>query len=263
MDVRGRRVLAIGAHPDDVEIMCAGTVLCLRDLGCQVHVASLTLGDCGSSEHAPEEIRKIRWREAEAACARIGATYHTGGFDDFSIFLDDTASRRVAALLRESDPFIVITHPPRDYLLDHEHTSVLVRNACFTAPAPNYDTRHFGNRPAIARIPYLYYAHPVGGSDIFGQPVQPQFYVDVSAMFQQKLDMLACHESQRAWLRAHHGIDEYLEIVNRWSEELGRRASVIASRSVLHAEAYQQHRGHPYPEDNVLATLLGARVIPE
>jgi LmbE family N-acetylglucosaminyl deacetylase len=263
MDVRGKRVLAIGAHPDDVEIMCAGTVLCLRDLGCEIHVVSLTLGDCGSREHGPEQMRAIRRREAEAACARIGASYQTGGFDDFSIFVDDTANRRVAAILRETDPFLVFTHPPHDYLLDHEHTSVLVRNACFTAPAPNYDTSRYGHWPATTRIPYLYYANPVGGVDVSGHPVRPQFYVDVSATFQQKIDMLACHESQRAWLRAHHGIDEYLDVVQRWSEELGRRASAIGTRPVDHAEAYQQHRSHPYPDDNILAALFGERVIPE
>ncbi len=261
MDVRGKRVLAVGAHPDDVEIMCAGTLLGLRALGCEIHVVSLTLGDCGSADHLPGEIRSIRRREATAACARIGAVYHSWGFDDFSIFVDDTASRRVAALLRSVDPLIVITHPPHDYLLDHENTSILVRNACFTAPTPNYDTSRFGRARAIARIPYLFYAHPVGGTDIFGRQVRPQFYVDIGHFFTEKIDMLACHESQRAWLRAHHGVDEYLEAVERWSGELGRRASTIAETPVRHAEAYRQHRGHPYPEDNILSVLLGDHVI--
>lgn len=75
-----RRILAVGAHPDDVEIMCSGTLLMLRQLGWEIHVASLTLGDCGSFEYSNEEVRRIRQREAQRACESLGATYqHTWG----------------------------------------------------------------------------------------------------------------------------------------------------------------------------------------
>src|ERR1019366_10191522 len=135
-----KRVLAVGAHPDDIEIFCAGTLLLLREHGYELHIATLTLGDCGSKTLSPDQIRCIRRNEAETACGKAGATYHYVGFHDFDIYNTDHGNRLVTGLLREVDPAIVFTHPPQDYLTDHETTSLLVRNACFYAAAPNYDT---------------------------------------------------------------------------------------------------------------------------
>jgi len=254
------RVLAIGAHPDDVEIMCSGTLFALHQLGHEIHVASLTSGDCGSVELSTEEIRSIRHREAVRACGVLGATYHHAGFDDLCIFNDDYSNRRVTALVRKVDPSIVITHSPNDYMSDHEMTSLLVRNASFYAPIPNYETR---NSSHTSDIPHLYYAPPMEGIDIFGKKVTPQFYVDISALMDQKLEMLACHESQRNWLRAHHGVDEYIESVRRFNNSLGQRASIVAGCEIKYAEAFRQHRGHAYPGDNTIATYLRGSVVIE
>src|ERR1043165_5505651 len=128
MEWANKKVLAVGAHPDDVEIMCSGTLFALRQLGHEVHVASLTLGDCGSVELSAEETRRVRHHEAIEACAVLGATYHHAGFYDRCIFNDDDSNRRVTALVREVDPGMVITHSPNDYMSDHEITSALVRN---------------------------------------------------------------------------------------------------------------------------------------
>ena len=253
------KVLAIGAHPDDVEIMCAGTLFALSKLGHEINVASLTLGDCGSREHSRDETRSIRHREAVKASELLHATYHQAGFDDLCIFNDDRSNRRVTELLREIDPSLVITHSPNDYMSDHETTSLLVRNASFNAPIPNYETK----TAPTAKIPYLYYAPPLGGVDVFGKAVIQQFYVDISDVMDQKLEMLACHESQRDWLRAHHGMDEYLESARRFNNLLGQRASTIAEREIAYAEAFRQHCGHAYPADNLIATHLPERVVIE
>ena len=141
------------------------------------------------------------------------------------------------------NPALVITHPPSDYLSDHETTSLLVRNACFYAPARNYDTSRFCDAPCSDGIPHLYYAHPLEGIDLYGQPVRPGIYCDISAAIGSKLEMLAKHESQREWLRKHHGMDEYLDAIRRWNAVLGERASAVASRAIAHAEAFRQHRG--------------------
>lgn len=256
-----RRVLAVGAHPDDVEIMCSGTLLALGAVGWEIHVATLTLGDCGSMSLPPQEIRRVRRAEAERACAFIGAHYHYLGFSDFCIYDDDPANRRMTACLREVDPVLVITHPPHDYMSDHETTSRLARNACFYAPTPNYHTSVLTQAARTTAIPFLYYAHPLEGLDIYGREAEPQFFVDIGDVFERKLEMLAHHASQRDWLRAHHGIDEYLEAVRRWNSLLARRAAGFAGRSVAQAEAFVQHRGHAYPRENILSDLLGGRVI--
>jgi len=261
LDTTGR-VLAVGAHPDDVEIMCSGTLFLLAGEGLEIHVATLTLGDCGTADRGPDEIRAIRRREAEEACAVLGAAYHALGFSDLMIYDTDEANRRVTALLREVGPRLVLTHSPQDYLADHETTSRLVRNACFYAPVPNYDTRAYSSAARSLAIPHLYYAHPMEGVDLFGDPIRPHLYVDIGSRVESKAEMLAKHASQREWLRAHHGIDEYVESMRRWGAELGEAASRAAGRPVASAEAFRQHRGHAYPREDALGALLGAAAIP-
>lgn len=256
-------MLAVGAHPDDVEILCAGVVLLLIRAGFEAHVATLTLGDCGSATRTPAEISAIRRKEAERACRLIGATYHYAGFRDLGIFNDDPSNRRITALVRDVNPTVVITHPPADYMADHEATSVLVRNACFAAPAVNYDTSRFTPVRRSAGIPHLYYTHPLEGIDLYGRAVLPGIYCDISDVLETKLNMLAAHESQREWLREHHGMDDYLDSVRRWTAALGAQASAAAGRPIEHAEAFRQHRGHAYPQDDLLRSVLGDRIIAE
>jgi LmbE family N-acetylglucosaminyl deacetylase len=254
-------VLAVGAHPDDVEIMCAGTLAILGGLGAEIHVATLTGGDGGSATLAPDQIRAVRLTEAEKACRLLGADYHFLGFDDFGIFLDDRSNRRVTGLVRDVDPNIVFTHPPQDYLTDHEITSRLVRNACFYGPVSNYDVSDFTARKRSSRIPHLFYAQPLEGIDLFGNRYTPHFYVNITSEFDLKEQMLACHSSQREWLRSHHGLDEYLDSMRRWCEQLGQEASELSGLPVRYAEAFRQHRGHAYPAENILRELLGQKVV--
>lgn len=256
MDMESPAVLAVGAHPDDVEISCAGTLKLLRDIGYRVHIATMTLGDCGSAVHSAQEIREIRHREARAAAAMLPATYHFVGSRDFQIFHDDSHNRRVTALVRAVSPILVLTHRPQDYITDHEVTSVLVRNACFSAPARNYDTSALGEAPATPTIPHLYYWDAMEGVDIFGRSAPVQMLVDVSEQMEFKSAMLACHQSQREWLRQHHGMDEYIESMRAWGAARGKMATRLANRAVRFAEAFQQHLGHAYPRTNLLAEVL-------
>lgn len=253
---QSRVALAFGAHPDDVEISCAGTLKALRDAGFEIHVATMTLGDCGSKEMPPDEVRRVRRAEAENACRILGATYHYAGSQDFCVFFDDAHNRRVTALVREVAPQIVFTHAPADYLLDHDNTSALVRNACFVAAAPNYDCSPYGKAPAIPAIPHLYYWDVMEGMDVFGKPVEPAFYVNISREIELKSEMLGAHRSQREWLRAQHGMDEYVEQMRAWGAWRGRDTGQFEF-----AECFRQHLGHAYPRNNVLAEVLSERVM--
>ena len=95
VDVKGKRVLAVGAHPDDVELLCSGTLLLLKEIGCELCVATMSLGDCGSIEHPGSEMRLIRRREAEKSCRLLSASYHYVGFSDFGLFNNDEGNRRI------------------------------------------------------------------------------------------------------------------------------------------------------------------------
>lgn len=260
MDFGNKRVLAIGAHPDDVEFMCSGTMQLLKETGMELHLATLTGGDLGTEDRTREEIREIRLNEARRSAQEMGAEYYFLGFDDFEIFYTSEAHQKVTALLRDVDPGIVLTHPPADYMADHEITSRLVRSACFSAPVPAFNLEGLTESGPTGRIPFLYYAQPMEGIDIYGIDVPPGIYVDISEVISRKELYLACHQSQREWLRKHHGIDEYLDSMRRWGRELGRRASSHFGRAVEYAEAFRQHRGHAYPAENLLATLLGDQV---
>ena len=254
-------VLAVGAHPDDVEINCSGTLKQLQQLGIRIEIATMTLGDCGSASLTREAIAKQRRQEAENACALLGARYHWCGANDLSIFNDDHHNRLVTALLRETVPDIVFTHSPSDYLVDHETTSTLVRNACFYASVKNYDTSRQTSAGETASGPHLFYFDAMEGVDIFGKAVVPEFYVDVSEQMDFKVEMLAQHVSQREWLRAQHGIDNYLNTMRAWAALRGQQAATVSGRSLAGAEAFRQHRGHAYPHSNAVGQLLSSRVI--
>ena len=245
------RVLAIHAHPDDVEFQCAATLALLRRAGHHVTIATMSPGDCGSAEHDNESIAAIRRAEAAAAAALIGAEYVCLEFRDLSIVNDLDARRRVVECLRRNRAEIVLTAPPADYLSDHEITSVLVRDACFAAPIANYKTCQWEPAPPLPTIPTLYFVDPIGGVDRDLRAVAPDFYVDVSSVFETKAAMLACHSSQRNWLLKQHGIDEYLHLQR---DHGARRGAEIG---VAYAEGFRQYRGHPYPTENRLISLLG------
>jgi LmbE family N-acetylglucosaminyl deacetylase len=141
----------------------------------------------------------------------------------------------------------VFTHAPKDYMMDHEMVSLLARGASFVYAAPNASGLPL---PPAARVPYLYYCDPVEAKDPLGNVVEPTTVVDITQQLQRKAEMLARHASQREWLRAHHGTDEYLDAMRRHAESRGSEAGVAA------AEAFVQHRGHAYPADDLLVELF-------
>ena len=246
-----KRVLAIHAHPDDVEFQCAGTLALLKRAGCSITIATMTPGDCGSAELGSEAISEVRRSEAKAAADLLGAEYFCLEFRDLNIFNDDESRRRVTEALRRARPNLILTAPPVDYHCDHEATSMLVRDACFSASCPNYATRQWEPAPAIDWIPHLYYVDPLEGNDRDGRPIPAGIHVDVSEVFDLKRKMLACHASQRDWLLRQHGMDEYLESQAKWGAKRG------AEIGVAKAEGFRQYLGHPYPHDDLLLQWLG------
>jgi LmbE family N-acetylglucosaminyl deacetylase len=251
-----KTILAIHAHPDDVEILAAGTLAQLSAAGHRVAIVSMTPGDCGSRDRAAEQTAAIRRKEAAAAAGRIGATYRCAEFRDLAIFNDNASRRRVTEVLREVRPDVVVTASPVDYMCDHEATSALVRDACFGAPAPNYATSAVSPAQALSAVPHLYFMDPIGGVDRENRPVIADFYVDIEPQFETKRAMLSEHASQREWLLAQHGIDDYLLAMESWTREAGRRAGVVF------AEGFRHYKGHPYPATPLLEDLLGEAIRP-
>ncbi|MCC7342810.1 MAG: PIG-L family deacetylase [Bryobacterales bacterium] len=243
-------IVAIHAHPDDIEFLAAGTLAGISRGGGRVILASMTAGDCGTVSQDPNEISQIRVREAANSAALVGARYYCLGFKDMAIFSDDASRRRITEFLRAVRPTIVVTSSPEDYMADHEATAVLVRDACFAAALPNYETRHQTPATPLPEIPALYFMDPIGGVDRNQTPVIPDFIVDIEENFDLKIAMLMEHKSQKEWLRVRHGIENYVSIMQKWTRERGALAGIRIG------EGFRQYRGHPYPQDERFQGLV-------
>ncbi len=240
-------ILAIHAHPDDVEFLCAGTLALLKEKGHEIAIATISNGDKGSLETSNEETARIRKGEAKHAADVIGATYGCVDFNDYEIFDDDASRRRVTEFIRGVNPDVIITAPPQDYHADHEACSHLVRHAAFIVGAPNYQT---GNAPVMKAVPTLYYTDPAEGKNIFGNVIRPDFCVNVSSVIETKKTMLEKHASQREWLRAYHGMDHYIHSMLEWNQTRGQEYGFE------YGEGFRMHKGHGYPQKPVLETAL-------
>jgi LmbE family N-acetylglucosaminyl deacetylase len=213
-------VLAVFAHPDDIEFRAAGTLLLLRDRGWEIHYCNLSRGDLGSSVLPRRTTARTRALEAKAACRSLGATWHPPIANDLGIFYTDLNLRRVAALIREVEPGIVLTHPPVDYMEDHTETCRIVVTAAFARGMPNYRTRP-ARRPTLQPMT-LYHSLPHGLQDPLRRPVRPEFYVDTTSVQGRKRDALACHASQKEWLDVSQGMESYLLSLDEGDATVGR-----------------------------------------
>jgi LmbE family N-acetylglucosaminyl deacetylase len=246
-----KTALGIFSHPDDAEMMCAGTLSLLRKAGWEVHIATMAPGDKGTAEYTREEISRIRKAEAARAAEVIGASYHCLELEDVYILYDRDAINRTTGLIRMLKPSLVFTASPNDYMVDHELTSMIVQTSCFASGIKNMEVSISPYEP----VPFLYYCDPMEGKDIFGKAVIPSMYVDISSEIEIKEKMLARHESQRNWLLTHHKVDEYILAMKRFSKERG------FDIGAEYAEGFRQHLGHGFPQDNVLKTILGGLVL--
>ena len=193
------RVLAIGAHPDDIEIACSGTLAKCVKRGDTVIVCHVSSGNLGHVVIPPEELRVIRANEAKKAGALAGIEVVCAGFDDLEIYDNNKEARdKLVDIIRYADPDVIITHNPDDYMPDHTAVSRLVFDASFTATLPNYPTKV----DKVAKLVPIYYMDTLAGVGF-----NPTEYVDIAEEIDLKLQMLECHESQVVWMREHDGID--------------------------------------------------------
>jgi LmbE family N-acetylglucosaminyl deacetylase len=251
MKSTNKTALSFLCHPDDAEFMTAGTLALLRDAGWDIVIATMTAGDCGSNELDRNRISEVRKAEASKSVSILEGGYLCAGLDDVFVMYDKPSLIKTIEIIRKVRPTIVFAASPQDYFVDHEDASKLVRTACFACGIPNVETEGVGT---FNFVPYLYYADPLGGSDIFGNRVKSSIYVDISSKIDVKEEMLCCHKSQRDWLLAHHGIDEYVISMKKAATEKGFECGFD------YAEGFRQHLGHAYPQDNILNKELNKLV---
>jgi len=199
-------VLAIGCHPDDVEIACAGTLAKCVKRGDRVTVCHVSTGDLGHVIIPPDELTKIRAAEAKKAGSLAGIEVISAEFHDLEIFDNNMKSReKIVDVIRYAQPDFIITHNPDDYMPDHTAVSRLVFDASFAATLPNltnYPHKFSSPDGAPARLVPIYYMDTLAGVNFV-----PTEFVDITEEIDLKLQMLECHESQLVWMREHDNID--------------------------------------------------------
>ena len=149
------------AHPDDIEITCAGTLCLLKQAGWTVHLATMTAGDLGSATLSRSRISRIRRGEAAASAAILGARYTCLGFGDLTIAYGERPKRIVTGLIRAVRPDLLIIHSPDCYMADHTESARIAREAAFASTIPNWKAS-FQGRPTApcGKMPVLLYADP-------------------------------------------------------------------------------------------------------
>lgn len=200
MTASGSRILALGAHPDDVEIYCLGTLLALRDRGWTIGWAIVTDGQAALPEGAARDLRRT---EALAAGERVGVTPALLGLIDGALDYTTESLATVRACIRGFDPTVVITHSPNDYHADHRVLSRLVADTC----PPGVGLVHCDT--------------------MLGVGFEPALLADVTATYEQKIEALRAHASQ--------GIGPFEAGLRTWHRF---RALQSGDRAVQYAEAF-------------------------
>lgn len=178
----GLDVLAIAAHPDDVELSAGGTLINLARMGYKTGALDLTRGESGT-RGTPE----IRAAEAERAAQLLGLSVRENlDLGDARIWVDEESRVKLVRVLRRLRPRVVFTQFWEDPHPDHAHGSRLVREACHVSGLAKYDQESGQERWRPSRVAYF----------LFPRTVAPSFIVDISAASERKWEAIRAHGSQ-------------------------------------------------------------------
>lgn len=202
------KIVCVGAHPDDPESGCGGTLARYAALGHAVTIVYLTRGERGIAGKSLDDAARIRTAECEAACRIIGASPKFFGQIDGATEVSRAHVDALQRLLSTESPNLLFTHWPVDTHMDHQVASMLTTRAWMAL-----------------RTPALYFFEVDTGSQTEG--FLPNTYVDVTSVLEQKKTALFAHVSQDGqgiW-REHH------EIMAQWR---GREVGVHAAEAFVH-----------------------------
>lgn len=186
------RIMAFGAHPDDIDFQCAGTLAKYSKAGHEVAIAISTNGEVGSSTLSRSEIAVERELEARASAQKIGAEVFWLGYPDEFLFSTAEVRLHYIDIIRQFRPDIIICpDKDADYHPDHTTTGQIIWDTHVMVTVPNIQTEH----APCKKIPDIYFMDTSVGVNF-----QPEFYVDISLQWETKAEMIACHKSQESWM---------------------------------------------------------------
>ncbi|HEY2932288.1 MAG TPA: PIG-L family deacetylase [Acidobacteriota bacterium] len=251
-----RVAMAIAAHPDDIEFMMAGTLLLLRQAGYKTHYLTLANGSCGSADQSAAEIKKTRQRESRKAAQVLGAQFHESLVNDIEIIYEAKLLRRLAGIVRQVEPVVLLIHSPQDYMEDHTNACRLAVTAAFVRGMPNFRTTP--PRAHTDRQVTIYHAMPHGMRNALRKRINPGAFVDTTSVQDLKRSALACHRSQQQWLDTSQQLSSYMQAMEEMSLQLGS----ISGR-FKHAEGWRRHLhfGFCAPDADPLREALGQKYL--
>lgn len=200
-------ILAFGAHPDDIEFRCGGTLAKYHQQGHKVTVCIATNGNIGSFRMSKAEIAAVRKAESQNSCNLIGAELLWLNEDDEFLFDTEKTRLKFIEAVRIAKPDVIFAPPYyRDYNPDHDITGYLAFIARINATIALIQTEH----PPIAKKAPIFFCTPMGANNFI-----PEYYVDITGTMETKKEMFLCHKSQQGdWCRDAFGVD-YLELLVR------------------------------------------------
>jgi LmbE family N-acetylglucosaminyl deacetylase len=228
------RVLAIGAHPDDVDLLCGGTLALCAARGDEVTIAVATNGEVGSGEPdaKPADVARVREAEARASASVIGASLLWMGFPDEFLFDDRSTREKFIDTIRQVQPEILFIHSESDYHPDHRIAGKIARDSRIPVSVELVKTGF-----PRTEIPTTFLMDTYKGRNF-----EPETFVDISSVIEKKKTMLAAHDSQNAWMRHVFNTDMAAGMVVQ-SRFRGEQAGVE------HAEGFQLLKDWPHAGD--------------
>ncbi len=233
----------------------AGTLLLLKDAGCEIHTINVANGSVGSTEIPPPQLIQTRRREAEDSARLLGSVLHPSLVNDMEVFYTQDLIRRITALVRQVKPDLCFTQSLEDYMEDHMNTARVAVTGIFCRNIPFFPS--IPEAPAVFEDVTLYHATPHILTDMMRRPIVPELYVDIGGVMDRKERLLGCHRSQKEWLDKSQGFDSYLRTMRDLSVKVGRMSGRFEF-----AEGWRRHSnvGFSREEANPLADVLKERV---
>lgn len=224
-------VLAIGAHPDDIELACGGTVAKFTGEGFSVAILDCTNGEMGSRGNA-----EIRVKEAQKGAKILGVKVRENlGLPDGKLTVNDESIEKMIVMLRKYRPKIVLINPPFERHPDHEASHYILRKAMFKSGLIKVETHYEGvpQKPLRIRKMFCY-------MQSYEFPRKPDFYIDITSTFKTKMNAIKAFTSQ-VWVPGISNPDGPVTRLSRpeFLEELEARAIYFGTQiGVRYAEAF-------------------------
>lgn len=253
--MKQNRILFIGAHPDDADILCGGTAIKLSRAGYIVKFVSATNGDTGHMTLSRAETARVRYLETQASARKLGLYGYEVLPHDCGLEANINNRREMIRVIRRFNPDIVISHRPCDYHPDHRATGQIVMDCAYVCMVP-----HFCEDTPIPNIaPIFAYSF-----DRFDEPRphRADAIVEIDSVMEEKICALCCHYSQffewLPWVEGNRNFDasnmtesekryHVLRFMKRFrfAADNNRRRLIelhgeIKGNSIMYAETFEQ-----------------------